>query len=279
MWVARTGIIASSGGSMDVDALAFITAATITDNTQKSAVNQLVKDLKSANIWTKMKAIYPMVGGSASSHKFNLKDPRDLDSAFRLIFNGGGIHSSTGYLPNGTTSYADTKLNPSVALTNVNQHISYYSLTNTNVTNVLDMGCQDDNVTQTGRNLYAFYSTVTPYRNEYAIQNNDATVVTYQDTNSLGFIMSSRTSLNLLEGYRNGFRSAISTASNPNANRPNLNVYIGGFNYVGGGGIQVTYKGVRECAFSSIGDGLTDTEATAFYTAVQAYQTTLGRQV
>jgi hypothetical protein len=35
----------------------------------------------------------------------------------------------------------------------------------------------------------------------------------------------------------------------------------------------------RECAFSSIGDGLTDTQASNFYTAVQAFQTTLSRQV
>ena len=35
----------------------------------------------------------------------------------------------------------------------------------------------------------------------------------------------------------------------------------------------------KECAFASIGDGLTDTEADDFYTAVQAFQTTLNRQV
>jgi hypothetical protein len=35
----------------------------------------------------------------------------------------------------------------------------------------------------------------------------------------------------------------------------------------------------KECAFSTIGDGLTDTQASNLYTAVQAFQTTLGRQV
>jgi hypothetical protein len=35
----------------------------------------------------------------------------------------------------------------------------------------------------------------------------------------------------------------------------------------------------RESAFASIGYGLTDAEALAFYNAIQAYQTTLGRQV
>ncbi len=35
----------------------------------------------------------------------------------------------------------------------------------------------------------------------------------------------------------------------------------------------------REYAFASIGDGLNDTEAANFYTAVQTFQTTLGRNV
>ena len=35
----------------------------------------------------------------------------------------------------------------------------------------------------------------------------------------------------------------------------------------------------KECAFASVGAGLTDAEAANFYTLVQAYQTTLGRAV
>jgi hypothetical protein len=54
-----------------------------------------------------------------------------------------------------------------------------------------------------------------------------------------------------------------------------VNVYIGGL-IEGGGSI---YYSDKQCAFASIGDGLTDTDATNFYTAVQAYQTTLSRQV
>jgi len=42
--------------SVDPDAQAFITAASITDPTQQSAINQLVLDLKGYSIWTKMKA-------------------------------------------------------------------------------------------------------------------------------------------------------------------------------------------------------------------------------
>ena len=132
MILANHGIISSSGGALsyDADALAFMTAASITDNTQKTAINTLVTDLKTANIWTKMKALYPFVGGSATSHKFNLKDPRDVDAAFRLLFFGGWTHSSTGALPNGSNAFADTKLNENTSMTLNSQHLSYYSRTN-----------------------------------------------------------------------------------------------------------------------------------------------------
>ena len=60
------------GGGTDPDAQAFITATGIS-GTNATATNQLVLDLKSANIWTKMKAVYPMVGGTSTTCKFNLK--------------------------------------------------------------------------------------------------------------------------------------------------------------------------------------------------------------
>src|SRR3982751_3141685 len=95
--------------SGDVDAAAFITAAGITDPTQQTAINNFVVSLKAANIWTKMLAFYPFVGGTPKSHKFNLKDPRDLDAAFRLVFSGAGnLHSAAGFAAGGS-GYADTK--------------------------------------------------------------------------------------------------------------------------------------------------------------------------
>ena len=97
--------------SVDPDAQAFITAAGITNPTQQTAINTLVVSLKANGIWTKMKAIYPMVGGTATSHKFNLKDPRDLDVAFRLSFVGGVTHNSNGITVNGVNGYCQTWIN------------------------------------------------------------------------------------------------------------------------------------------------------------------------
>jgi hypothetical protein len=77
----RNGVVTQVVNAVDADATAFIAAAGITNLTQAAAISTLVDDLKTYGLWTKMKALYPFVGGSAASHKFNLKDPRDLDAA------------------------------------------------------------------------------------------------------------------------------------------------------------------------------------------------------
>ena len=73
--------------AVDPDAQAFITAAAITDPTQQSAINTLVVDLKGYSIWTKFKAIYPVVGGIASSHAVNLKTPGTYNLILDKPFN------------------------------------------------------------------------------------------------------------------------------------------------------------------------------------------------
>jgi hypothetical protein len=141
-WRAAASVNPAPG--QDADALAFITAAAITDTTQKNAINTLVTDLKGYGIWTKMKALYPFVGGTAAQHRFNLKDPRAVAGAFYLIFNGGWTHSATGVLPNGTTGYADTQLSPRLVLSSSTfNHLSYYSRTNTAVASEYSIGAYD----------------------------------------------------------------------------------------------------------------------------------------
>jgi hypothetical protein len=49
---------------------------------------------------------------------------------------------------------------------------------------------------------------------------------------------------------------------------------LGALNYT----TPVLYS-TKQCAFATIGSGLTDGEAAALYTSIQAFQTTLARQV
>lgn len=268
-WAGLTDIV---GLTTDADAQAFITAAAITDATQKSAIDTLVKGMKADGIWTKMKAIYPFVGGTATAHKWNLKDPRDLDAAFRLVFNGGWTHSSTGATPNGTNGYADTKFVPSAnGITTSNAHISFYSR-NTNVNGLfpVDMGV-DQSSTQSF-NVSQKMSDVSSlsYHGRAFTQ-----LLTGVDTNNIaGLHTVTRTSTTSLKYNRNG--NIIQTNSVLETGTvPTLSVFISSTNNNGTASLFST----RQAAFSTIGDGLTDTEAANLYTRVQAFQNQLFRAV
>lgn len=272
MWLARTGIISSSGGGgLDVDAQAYITAASITDSTQKSAVNTLFLDLKAASIYTKMVAFYPILGGNATSHKFNAKDPRDLDAAYRLSFVGGWTHSSNGALPNGTTAYANTFITPFNNLTSLS-HMSFYSRTDSTKDEML--GVQDD-FTSIGAQMYLQGNKT---RDLYSCSNTDAASLSISNTSTLGMYIVSRTSSTSLKAYKNSTNVGSSVSSSLGY-RAKIPLFLGGSNYRNSGGTNSFYYGNKECAFASIGSGLTDAEALALYTAVNKFNTTLGRNV
>lgn len=261
-------ILNTSSFSYDADALAFISAATITASTQMMAINDLVIDLKAFGLWNKMIAIYPFVGGTANSHKYNLKDPRDSDAAYRLVFSGGWTHSSTGALPNGTNTYADTKLIPSTSLSLNSTHLSYYSLTNSSIG-----GTRYDMGTGTGT-VSDFLSLVVKFQGANFLSClNQTTIDVVANAVSTGFYCSSRTGATTKFMIKNNSvvltTSTVSTALAPNS------LYIGAYNNNG----TANLFGDKECAFASVGSGLTTTESINLYTAVQKYQGALNRKV
>jgi hypothetical protein len=256
----------SSGLSSNVidPCLAFIQAAGIIDSQQRYAIYTLVSDLQLYGIWDKMQAIYPFVGGSANSHKFNLKNPLDTDAAFRLTFSGSWIHSSTGAKPDGSTAWGSTKYIPSVNSTENSFHMTYYSRTLVSET-VFDFAARD-NVGQTELAISRGGSTSVFDPNTF-----DNSTLTFS-SNSQGFFLTSRTGSLGIFGQRNTTQQQGSQVEY----RQNQAIYIATANYQNApfGGYST-----KEVAFASLGLGLTLTEAVNFYTAVQRFQTTLGRQV
>ena len=247
----------------DVDVTNFLTATGIIDPTISTAIDTLVTDLKGYGVWTKLKAIYPFVGGTATTHKFNLKNPADTNAAFRLSFVGGWTHSANGALPNGTNGYADTFLNANTMLTNASNHLSYYSRTSTVGGVVAEIGCSN-----TASNFLQVRSAANFVAGGVVILSFTSTA------NAQGFWLGSKENSALRKAFKNGILETISTTNNTTAYE-NLNVFIGARN---DNGIAAFFSS-KECAFSSIGDGLSDAEAANYYAAVQAFQTTLGRQV
>ena len=268
---------AAGGITYDADALAYFTANTaITSAADKNAINTFYLGLKTDGIYTKIKAMYLPIWGSAASSKWNLVNPLDTNAAFRLTFSTGWTYSSSGITPNGTSAYAETYFNPSVTLTTMSQHISYYSRTNNTTSAIFDNGCQDDISPSIGRNIFAcYYNTSTLSRIQ--IQSLDANAVTFSETNSLGFILGSRTSSTSLKAYRNNTLKGTNTTNSTSGLCGN-SVFLGGFNYRNNLGTTI-YYGIRQCSFASIGNGLTDSEASNFYTRVNTLMTYFGINV
>jgi hypothetical protein len=247
----------------DTDAQAFFTSSAITDTVQKTAINDFVIALKKDSLWNKFLAIYPMVGGSASTTKWNLKDPRDADNAYRLSFNGTPVFGSTGVLFPTAADYADTHLIDSAMGGYNNSAISYYSRTQNSISGY-DMGCAD--------NLY-------PY-NELSVYSNSADTTYAADNtewfgyhpnlptpNSTGLFMLSSTDSNVTR-YRNG--TVVGSAGHaPDKVYTNLTIWIGT--------PRAARSGQKECALATMGSGFTDAQALTFYNIVKTFETKLNR--
>jgi hypothetical protein len=248
-------LVQPSGPSYGTLTTAWIAATGETDLTILGALNTLESDLTTYGLTSKMKALYPMVGGTAAKHKFNFMDAQDTDAAFRLNFVGGWTHSSTGAKPNGTNAYGDTFLNTNTSLSISSAHMSHYARTTPN-----------DNVFMGNGNLNCFlqiasgilYGSLAAAFSQIAQANNAA------------FYMVNRPSSATQKLIRNS--SILLTDSKTSSSYSNSKILLSAYTV----GSQFSNA---EIAIASIGDGLSDTEAANYYTAVQAFQTTLSRQV
>lgn len=252
-------------GSLDPDAQAFITATGITDSTQQGAINQLVLDLKSANIWSKMQVIYPIVGGTATTHKYNLKDPRDLDVAYRLDFNGTFVHSANGASASSTSpvSYADTHWAPSNQTFTNGVHWS---------ANIYSEG------TASQYNMGISQSGDWAIINDYGGNNLDywsagtGGYLTASTASGIGYTLGTSNGSDARELYVDG-SLAVSDSAGTISSTQSLTAYLWAVN-TSGGAIQ----GSNDVAnFYTIGEYLTATEVAALNTAKNTFNTTLGR--
>ena len=252
-------------GSFDADAQSFFdrvtTAGGTLSNTEKAAVNTLVIQMKADGTWSPMKAIYPMVGASAAACAQNLKS-----SSFTGTFTSGWTFASTGVTGNGTSSYMQTNLIPNTALSSVDSsHLSYYSRTNISSGEV-EMGSNSSGSNPAFYLIFSFLGT--GFSGINAAQGTRPSAA----NPTTGLLLGSRVNSTQEKYYLNNV-SQTRTANSTNLSL--LNTLIGCYNAVGTPNLFST----KECAFASIGDGLTDTQASDFYTAIQAFQTTLSRQV
>jgi len=228
-----------------------------------------------------MKAIYPFVGGNATTHRFNLKDPRDLDAAFRLTPYGGITHDGGGAQFNGSTGWYDTNMNAANNLSVNSLHLSFYSLTNN--TSIYSGG-------EIGHVGYSSWTTPpqdptkqlllrvknAQYAGSNALFISGNGYSSYSTNDGYGLTVASITSATasyIRKGYNSQYFADKSAAGATNTGTlPAYNICIGKTQGYG------EYS-AQKCAFASIGEGLSYDESARLYGIVQIFQISLGRQV
>ncbi len=252
----------------DADATAFISRVTTAGGslttTEQTAIRTLVEDLKSNGTWTKMKAIYPMVGASAASCAQNLKSASFTGTFTGCSFSNGGV------TPNGTSGFMDTNFVPSTQMTYNSNTMSYYSRTVTgNSGNIRDMG---SGLTAGNDNLILIVNYPPNNANYYVVDDPYNFGFATGGTSAAFFAIGTTTDTTVRQFKNN---TKIGTYTKTGSTLPAFNVYLGAINDNG----TATLFNSLQCAFASMGDGLTDTEVSNFYSSVQTFQTTLNRNV
>ena len=248
----------------DTDVLAFLAAAGISDSVIEGALDVYVTTIKTANLWDRHDAIYPFVGGNASAHKLNLKNPADTDAAFRLTFFGGITHNSNGITPNGINGYANTHYTETVQSLLNDKHISIYSRVNL-------LGQWTDMAAYNGTNAATDISPRFFTSGERCLmRNGNVAGSSYLNTNSLGFFLNNRVDAGAVRARQDTTLQVIASASIALVNVP---YYIGANNLNGTAG---SYS-VRNLSYASIGRGFSDAESLIVANAVIALQVALSR--
>jgi hypothetical protein len=234
----------------------------------------MVLSLKSNSLWNKFLAIYPFVGGTASTHKFNLISPFDNDSSYRLTFNNFVTHNDKGAIPNGTDSFANTYLAPNAFGQNdISMWFCSTGPNNTRTSNdaFIAMGASDE-----GPSRYC--SLNTPYsatNDNKAVLNGGNTSSPYYDNNFYrGLFGFSRILSTEFKYYVNGNvlggSATPSTSISPNGR----SIYLFAVNYMGSAVVNCPLW----CGFAGIASGLDATQSANLNTIVSTYQNALGRQ-
>lgn len=268
MFTTPFAFLSSASAAFDPDAEAFFLAVegggdTLT-STEKTAVNDLVVSLKGFNLWTVFANLYPFVGGTSSSSKWNLKDPRDLNAAFRISWFGGMTFNSLGILGNSTNSGGNSHLNPqALGFTQMTMGCFINQNFAPNPTAEYDMGGFDGSddfaliLGFTNKTTKFVCYNATSYRTTSAGtysrclfigQNNGTRSTMYQDTTELIDSAQVFANCNQTMGVANSWRGSVAESS--------------------GRGYSIMFMGTRAFTSSEVGN---------LNTAITAFNTTLSR--
>jgi hypothetical protein len=267
----------TGGGGFDSDAAAYlnavVTAGGTVDATTSAATNTLFTEMKSAGLYTKMRAMYPLIGGTADSNKFNAINPLNTNAAFRLLYSGTTSFDLSGMTVTNTGStggsFANTIFNPNTQFTaNTGTYGLYFVNLNTSARNEFYFGAYGGGSPESAASLE--WETVGAGRLKGEIYSRISgitqTGVTYQNLAGNWTIANSGgTSYMINNGVQIGTRT-------DSVARPNANVFIGSL------ALGPGYRGVTaRFQFFYIANYLTPSEALTMENLIFNFQYSLNR--
>lgn len=259
---------------IDPDVQDFLDATGIVDEVIVSALNNMVIDLKAVSLWDLFIAIYPFVGGTAATHKWNLVNPLDTDAAFRLTFFGTITHDANGADPNGSTGYAVTHIIANTDMTANNGAIGYFGGENiAGGGTERSMGCfvsGSNPCISIGINRDG--STIADFNN---FSSNRITVAA--SATSVGLWVNSRTNSTTHKLYQAG--TEVGTNSTANASgHPTTKALLFAVNTGGVGTVTASNHTSLRCKWAFFTNaGLSAAQVTSLTGIVNQFQTDLGR--
>ena len=259
MNLASIAIRGSSGLQPEVETFISASYANITDSGIITDLNNLVGSLKTNGLWTMQKAVYPIVGGNATAHSYNLKDP----TLYQITWSGTLTHNANGVTGGG--GYGLTGLVPSSVLSLNNTHISAYIRVNGTAGSKYEIGVKGS----VGNYRLGLQVTGVQF---WTYMNDDAPL--NSTPGAAGYYIGSRPNSSGGRNFRNGTRIGGTTTGT--AGLPNAQVALLATNDNG----SILGNSVANLAFVTIGDAFaSDAAAGTMYTIVQAFQTARGRNV
>ena len=253
--------------------------------TELAALDGLVEALESNGTLGLYKAIWTFPGAIAATQRYNLLNPQNLDSAYRLSFYGFIEHSSMGVRviedPNWAGNYyggAVTYLNPETVLPVDNGRLAFYSrddLVNISPTSgAFFMHYQPQSSSAgawrlTPKIYSSFFGT---YSNSQINGRAFANVFTDYPSRADGLLSVNRLNAEELHHRRNGI--TYRTDQEPVSDT----IY---FDSMGSLMLlNVQSQATRQgCAFAAVSEGLTESQELADFNAIQDFLSAIGRAV
>jgi hypothetical protein len=239
-----------------------------TDSDAVTAVTNLVDDLFSAGLWELMYGVYPLVGGTAAKHKWNLRYPFNSQNSNILNFSGSPTHNREGISVVNAGNYpCFLSENPSGLEVNGFGHFSSYYRAYTGVNNNRDLISSGDSrsITWVLNDPSAGSGTLIMAWCSSAYQVNPSPALTLT-----GHWTLNRPNSTNIRQIRNGTLERNVAGNNSTGVFFDGTVPYGPFRWG---------RGTKTMSSFTLGKGLTPTQEADLYTAIQTFQTTLGRQL